>query len=323
MPLKIDENIKKVLIIGMAGGLAKILSGIINRKHPHIEIIGVDSRKIESDVKRDNIKHIQMKYTRGNFEKIFREHNFDIVFHLARLSHASALPSASLAQRLDLNLMGTKRILDLALDYQVKKIVVLSTFHVYGALRDNPTFISEDSPLRASIKYPELRDVVEMDQLATNWLWKNQQDIRTIVLRPCNIIGPQINNTMSQYLTTPYAPIPVDFNPMFQFVHEFDMANILFKSIEQLPTGIYNDAPDETISLKQARKQIGKKSLPVPIFFFEQILKSVNNPLWKFPNYLIDYIKFSCIIDNANLNKYINDPFRYSIRESLELIKIN
>ena len=51
-----------------------------------------------------------------------------------------------------------------------------------GHFTINPVFITEDYPLKASIKYPELRDVVEMDQIATNWMWKNQNDIETIVL---------------------------------------------------------------------------------------------------------------------------------------------
>ena len=66
-----------------------------------------------------------------------------------------------------------------------------------------------------------------MDQLATNWMWKYQHEIETIVFRPCSIIGPKINNSMTSYLTTPFAPLAIDFNPMMQFIHEFDMANIL------------------------------------------------------------------------------------------------
>lgn len=79
--------------------------------------------------------------------------------------------------------MGTNRILDLCERSGVAKVIILSTFHVYGALSDNSIFLGEDAPLRASIRHPELRDVIEMDQICTNWMWKNQKSISTVVLK--------------------------------------------------------------------------------------------------------------------------------------------
>ncbi|MCP4912418.1 MAG: NAD-dependent epimerase/dehydratase family protein [Oligoflexia bacterium] len=315
-----SEKKTNILIIGIAGGLAKILAGLLV-KNKNYEITGVDPRSIKEDIKHENITYKQMRFTRGNFERLFRDKEFDVVFHLARMSHSNTNPKASLAQRLDLNLMGTKRIMDLSLKFGVKKLVILSTYHVYGALSDNPVFIDEDSPLKASIKYPELRDVVEMDQISTNWLWKNKDNINTVVLRPCSIIGPQIKNTMTQYLTSPYVPICMDFNPMFQFIHEFDMAKILERSIDELPTGIYNVAPDETVSIKKAKQILNTPTVPVPSLFLESTAWLLSNSLWQFPKYLIDYIKYSSIIDNTLLKAHLGheDLFQYSTAETLEL----
>lgn len=318
------EHIKSVLIIGMAGGLAQITAGLLVKKYPSIKIIGVDSREMEETPFQDNIEYIKMRYTRGNFETLFRDKSFDCVFHLARMSHADTSPIGTLEQRLDLNLMGTRRILDLCLKFSVSKVVILSTYHVYGALSDNPVFINEDHPLRASIKYPELRDVVEMDQIATNWMWKNQGDIETVVLRPCTIVGPQIKNTMTRYLITDYAPVCADFNPMFQFIHEFDMANVLTSALEKLPTGIYNVATDECTSLKSAKSVLNCKTLPVPSFVLSSIARLITTGFWTFPRYLIEYIKFACIIDNGLLKAHLgSDFFRYKTREALLLSKLD
>jgi len=317
------KDISSVLIIGIAGGLAKITAGLLAKKYPHIKVTGVDSRPIRLEVQTENIRTVQMKYTRGNFERIFREKKFDAVLHLGRMSHADANPMGNLEKRLDLNVMGTKRIMDLALRFGVKKNIIMSTYHVYGALSDNPVFINEEAPLRASIKYPELRDVVEMDLFATNWMWKNQSKIETVVLRPCSIIGPNIRNSMCLYLISPYTPIGADFNPMFQFIHEYDMANIIIRSLEAVPTGIYNVAPSEVISIKEAKKVIGLPTIPVPLIFLEQTVKMLNFPFWKFPRYLLDYIKFACIIDSKSIQEYLGDDFfRFSTREALELLKL-
>ncbi len=316
-----NKEFKNILIIGIQGALSKITAEILLKKYNHIQVLGVDSRSVSDIIPRDNFKVERIKYNRTNFEKIFRENHFDIVFHLGRLGHAG--PSQNLMKRIDVNLIGTNAILELCQKFQTKKVIILSTHHVYGALPDNSMFLAENSPLRASFKFPELRDVVEMDQMCTNWMWKHQEQVETVVLRPANIIGPQINNSITQYLKTPLAPIPVDYNPMFQFVHEFDMAQILVRSIEELPTGIYNVANDECISLHDAVSTVNIKKLPIPITILEQLAKIIS-PLWKFPRYLIDYIKYSTTLDNSFLKQHLGDNlFRFKAREALELLKLN
>ncbi|MFA6236692.1 MAG: NAD-dependent epimerase/dehydratase family protein [Bacteriovorax sp.] len=312
-------KIKSVLIIGIQGALSKITAEIILKRHPDVKIHGVDSREIDQMPNRTQLTYQQIKYTRTNFEKIFREHQFDTILHLGRLGHSPAM--GNIHKRIDINLVGTNTILELAQKFQCKKVVILSTHHVYGAHPDNSMFLKEDAPLRGSFKYAELRDVVEMDQMCTNWMWKNQNTIETVVLRPCNIIGPQIKNSITQYLKTAYAPLPLDYNPMFQFVHEFDMANIIAESAEKLKTGIYNVAGDDVISLHEAAELIGVKKIKVPIIIVEQLAK-ILTPMWQFPHYLLEYLKYPSTLDNGELKKNLGDNiFRFSAIEALELLK--
>lgn len=314
-----DCKIKSVLIIGIQGALAKITAELLIKKNPNIKIHGVDSRTIDQLPNRSQLTSQQVKYTRTNFEKIFREHQFDTILHLGRLGHSPAM--GNINKRIDINLVGTNTILELAYKFHCKKVVILSSHHVYGALPDNSMFLKEDAPLRGSFKYAELRDVVEMDQMCTNWMWKNQNNIETIVLRPCNIIGPQIKNSITQFLKTPYAPLPLDYNPMFQFVHEFDMANIIVESAQHLKTGIYNVAGDDVITLHEASKIIGVKKLLVPIIAVEQLAK-ILTPVWKFPHYLLEYLKYPSTLDNSELKKNLgSDIFRFNAKEALELLK--
>jgi UDP-glucose 4-epimerase len=313
---------KKILIIGIAGGLAQMTARLILTAHPDWEILGVDSRDVSSLPPLSGLTLVGLKYSRGNFENLFRTHQFDVVYHLGRISHSSNTQNV-LAKRIELSVMGTNRILELCERYGVSKVIILSTFHVYGALPDNSIFIQEDSPLRASLRHPELRDVVEMDQICTNWMWKNQKSITTIVLRPCNIIGSQIQNAMTRFLAGPIALSPADYNPFFQFIHEFDMAQVLYKVLEHVPTGTYNVAGDDFISLREALKVVHTKGVPFPMTLaggLNSLLKKINIDV---PEYLLDYLKFSCLISNNELKKHLGPNFlRFSITESLEMIKL-
>lgn len=318
-PNHTDHKMNSVLIIGIQGALAKITAEILIKKCPNIKIHGVDSRTISDLPNRAQLTHQQMKYTRTNFEKIFREFQFDTILHLGRLGHSQS--SGNINKRIDINLVGTNTVLELAYKFHCKKVVILSTHHVYGALSDNPMFLKEEAPLRGSFKFAELRDVVEMDQMCTNWMWKNQNQIETVVLRPCNIIGPQIKNAITQYLKTPYAPLPLDYNPMFQFIHEFDMANIVVESAQHLKTGVFNVAGDDVVTLHEAAKIVNVKKFKVPIIMVDYLAR-IMSPIWQFPHYLIDYLKFPSTLDNSELKKNLGeDIFRFSAKEALELLK--
>ena len=312
----------KILIIGLAGGLAQMTARLILTENSSWEIIGIDSRDISKVPPLKGLTVVQLKYSRGNFENLFRSHDFETVYHLGRISHSSNTHNV-LAKRIELSVMGTNRILELCERSGVKKVIILSTFHVYGALPDNSIFLNEEAPLRASLRHPELRDVVEMDQICTNWMWKNQNTISTVVLRPCNIIGTQIQNAMTRFLAGPVALSPADYNPFFQFIHEFDMAQILYKVLNDVPTGTYNVAGSDFISFRQALEVVGTKGIPFPMVLaggLNSVLKKINIDV---PDYLLDYLKFSCLISNHELKKHLGPDFlRFSINEALEMIKL-
>jgi len=319
-----NSSDKHILIIGIAGGLAQIAARLINKHYPRLKIIGIDNRSTSRLEPITNVEFKQMKYSRSKFETLFRNYKFSHVFHLGRMTHVNTMGTNDPEKRFQLHVVGTKTILDLCLKFEIKKIILLSSFHVYGALGDNPIFIKEDSTLKASLNFPELRDLVEMDHLATNWMWKHQSQIEMLVLRPCNIVGPQIKNAMTKYLTSPYTPYPIDYKPMFQFLHEFDMANILLRSLEEIPTGVYNIAPNEFISLGEARKLIGNKGLPFSMYITSLVAKILKKRFPFLPDYIIEYLKFSCLINGEQIQKHLGeDIFKYNIRETLQLLKLN
>ncbi len=308
----------------MAGGLARLTTQQLLRDYPDCKIYGVDSRYIPPEnVYNERVETRRIRYTRGHFEALFREHQFDTVLHLGRMSHNRLNPRASLDKRLDYNVMGSKIIMDLVIKFSIKNFIILSTYHVYGAYPDNPVFIDEEASLRASLKYPELRDVVEMDQQASNWLWKHQQKVKGVIFRPCNIIGPQINNVMVRYLKSKWAPLPLDFDPVFQFINEYDMARLISFAITNIPTGIYNVANgNDTMPLREAKYLVEKRHIPVVLSAVIPFVKMMNYSPWSVPDYLLDYLKYSCILGSENLMRHLPDNFfKYNTEQSLKSLK--
>ena len=320
------QDKKKILVIGVAGGLAQVTVKKILRLHPHWKILGVDSRQVTNTFKSLQVELKTIRYTLGQFEGVFRDFRPDVVLHLGRISQMGSQSARLLQERLELNVMGTKIVLDLCKKHEVKQVLLLSTFLVYGARNDNPLYQDENSPLRASLDHPDLRDVVEMDQMASSWMWQHINQVNTIILRPCSIVGPHIMNAICKLLQSKHPWRPIDFAPMYQFINQSDMALAILKAID-LPfaSGVYNVASKGHLPLTQALEILhGKDTLPFPMGLLGLINKGLHVFRLGVPDYLIDYLKFSCLISSEAFDSYVgNNFFRYDSKGAIIALKEN
>ena len=311
-----------LLVTGGSGSLAQVVVKKIAKTSPQTSIITVDPRpKPRSFQKLKNVTHYQTKYSRTSLEEIFSTHAFDSVIHLTRFSHLNINPFFKAEKKLDLDILKTGQFLSLCSKKKIKQAILLSTFHVYGALPENPIFIDEEQPLQASVQFSELREVVEIDHAFSSWAWKHQNTINTQVLRPCHIVGQRMHNTISFYLKSYLAPVLMDFNPMIQMIHEEDMSSVMIACLMQPHTDIYNIAGNEVMSLKKIKETIhNKKSIQMPSFFLEWTTDKL--PLFSLPKYLVNFIKYSSIIDTSKFKKHFpNFNFEYNFEAILQQLK--
>lgn len=100
------------------------------------------------------------------------------------------------------------------------------------------------------------------------------------------------------------------------------MATVLARSANELPTGIYNVATDDFISLGDAFDIVGTKGIPFPISVATPLNALLKKGNLDIPPYLIEYLKNSCLISNSSLKSYLGENFnRFSIEQALNLLK--
>ena len=308
---KSSADRQTVLVTGSAGSLAK---RVIARLHSRYNVVAVDfRRKVETDA---GIPSYRVDTYKRGFEDIFRTHKIDAVIHIGRMfAHESDRNS-----RYNTNVLGTKKLLELCRKYFVKQVVIHSTFFVYGASAYNPALLDEDAPLKASEVTQDLVDSVEAESLAQIYLWK-YPELHITILRPCNILGPGVKNSMSLLLSRPLAPVLMGFSPLMQFLHVDDMADAMVLAFDRNQPGIYNVAPDDWVAYQVAVEQCGCRKLPVlgiPPFVPRMVSNALN---WNafFPPYLINYFKYPVIIDGRLFRetfdwkpkRNLNDIFSY------------
>lgn len=291
-----------VLVTGAAGALAQHVIALLKGDY---EVVGVDFRGTRA-THPDTVDY-EVDFNKRTFEDVFREHDFDAILHLGRI-RATQLDRG---RRYSSNVVGTERMLRLALKYGVEQIVVLSTFHVYGAHPSNPSLIDEDYPLMAASQHAELVDAVELENLCNIHLYKHPE-LHITLLRPCNIVGPGINNAISKVLSQPVAPCLGGFSPLMQFIHVEDMAEAILAAYQKNQPGVYNVAPDDWVGFQDALEMAGCRRLFLPSIppVIPRVLAGALGR-YAFPTYLVDFFKFPVVLDGSRFTRTFGFSPRY------------
>ncbi|MEN8159105.1 MAG: NAD-dependent epimerase/dehydratase family protein, partial [Myxococcota bacterium] len=221
---------EKILITGVASGLGRLLA---RRLLENFEVCGVDRVPWEGRPRNVTVHVVDLR--KRGFEDVIRNELPSAVVHMGFVRDFKI----DVERRHDVNVRGTKKLLDHCAHYGVQRLVVLSSGTVYGALYDNPFYMDEDRVLEASRAYPEIRDIVEVDAVTTSFLWRYPH-IRTCVLRPVHVLGHYARSMMSEYLRMDRPPAVMGFDPLMQFIHEQDVVEAIALTLEQGLQGVFN-----------------------------------------------------------------------------------
>jgi UDP-glucose 4-epimerase len=286
----------KILITGASGALARLVGGALSPKY---ELVGVDPRPAPGPTHFPGT-FIVADYHSRKLDEVFHQHQFDAVLHLGRIRESQKY---SPQYRFQMNVVGTGKLLELCKVSKVKHLIVLSTYHVYGAHKLNPLQLLEESPLRASQGFPELADAVELDHAATTFMWKDRE-VTTTILRPVNVIGKHVRNTICSLLRSGVCPRILGFDPLMQFMDEKDLARALILTLEKPVQGIYNVAGEGVIALSHAIRHAQAIAIPIPPIIsssFVRILSEMSG--FGFPPYLMEYFKYPVIVNDDAFRK--------------------
>lgn len=293
------------MVTGAAGALAK---KVIDRLKRDYKVIAVDFRtKVDLGIPVESYK---VDFNKRIFEDIFREHDIDGVIHLGRITASES----NRFTRYNANVVGTQKMFDLCKKYKVRRVMVLSTYFVYGASPYNPSLLDEKTPIKAADLTMDMVDTVELDNLANIYLYKHPE-LNITILRPCNIAGPGVRNTFSKLLASKAAPVLWGFSPLMQFIHIDDMRDAICTAFEKNVPGLYNVAPADYIGFQDAVKRADCQMIQIP-----SIPASLTESISKFlkwdtlPPFLLNYYKYPVILDGSLFAK----TFDFQPKKSLE-----
>jgi UDP-glucose 4-epimerase len=298
-----------ILVTGACGGLASELSRALN---DHYNLVGIDPRRERLDVKFFGELH-RSNYRSRKVDEVFRKYKFSAFFHLGRVPVTS---SVGRTERYSENVLGTRHLLELAQTHEIPTVVVMSTFHVYGAHPHNPLYLKESDPLRATQRILELSDALELDHLASQFALTFKGN--TVILRPTNVVGKKISNTLTNLLRLAWFPAPLGFDPSMQVLHEEDLVNALVEILRKPHKGIFNIAGPGTVPLSKILELKHIKKLPVPDFIIRGLLNNLPSRHLNIPSYMVDFLKFPTLIDTSEFSRVYKFEYKHGLIASLE-----
>jgi UDP-glucose 4-epimerase len=307
--------VKKVLITGINGGQGQLVARKLLRRQRGYQVIGVDRTPWEGRPRGVSMAIADLR--KRKFEDVIRRERPEVIVHLASVRHFKSHP----ALRHEVNVNGTKRLLDFALSHEVKHVIIWSSSYVYGALPENPYYMDEAFPLNSSRTYPEMRDLAEMDMLATAYMWR-WPDIAITVLRPVSALGYHVRSAIGRYLRHERVPTVMGFDPMMQFIHEDDIAEAIVLAIESQTRGVFNLVGPGAVPLHLAIRETGSRPLPLPEMVARPVIQRLFRwGLYPFPPRAMDFAKYQCTLDGTRFREATGFVPRFSLSETFAAVR--
>lgn len=309
-PAPLPRGEGTILVTGACGRLGKRVVRVLHRER---SVVGVDRRPFADKPK--DVRHEQLDIRRKKLKDIFRSEPIEAVVHLGVMHN----PRASQAEHHSWNVAGFQKLLEYVAQFDVPKLVVLSSANVYGPQPDNAQFLTEDAPLLGGARFGEIRDLIEVDMLAQGFFWKHP-GTETVILRPVHILG-SVHNAASNFLRLPTIPTLLGFDPMIQVINEIDVVRALRCALAPGKRGIYNVAGPDPLPLSHAIRILRRPSVPVPYTLGKQVLKRLwSFRLTNFPVPELDHIRYVCMVNDRRAREELAYEPVVSIEETVKSV---
>lgn len=276
----------KVLITGIAGALGRrVATQLLAAGH---EVIGIDRRPWYHPP--EGIRVFQHDIRKRPAEDVFRTQLPEAMIHMATVTHLTHRSE----DRFRINLGGTQAVFDHCHTYGVKRAIFVGRHTYYGAAPDSALYHTEAEPPMAVHTFPELSDLVAADLYAGSALWR-YPEVDTAVLRLCYTLGPLRQGTLAAFIRGPRVPTVLGFDPLFQFVHDWDAADAICVTLDKGLRGVFNVAGPPPVPLSVIIRQTGRSNVPIPEPVFNFMLGRFGLP--RLPKGALQHVKYPVVMD--------------------------
>ncbi|SOE08767.1 UDP-glucose 4-epimerase [Hoeflea halophila] len=287
----------RVLVTGAAGAVGQVLLE---------ELAGAGIEALATDLRKpaklpDGIGFEALDVRGDDAARIVGEFKPQVIVHLASIVSPSRDMTREFAH--DVDVKGTKNVLDAAVAHGVRRLVVTSSGAAYGYHADNPVPLSESDPVRGNREFAysdHKRQVEELLAAAR----VSHPALEQVVLRVGTVLGAGLENQITELFHRPKLIAVRGADSPFVFIWTVDLARILLRAAGDGPAGIFNVCGDGTLTVHELADALGKPVMALPAWVLKTAL-GFARPLGlsRYGPEQVRFLQYRPVLDNTALKK--------------------
>lgn len=223
-------------------------------------VVSLDVRAPRSA--RDGVVEVTADLRAADLERLSAEHGVRAVVHLASIVEPP--PGMSSAELHDIEVGGTRRLVDACVAAGVEHLTVTSSGAAYGYTpRNRDRLLTEADPVPGHPRFAYARHKAEVEALLAD-ARRDHPGLGQLVLRPGTILGAGTDNQITALFDGPVILGLTDTDVPFVFVHDRDVARVIARGVAERVTGVFNLAGEGVLTLRDIAAIEGARFLPLP-----------------------------------------------------------
>lgn len=300
-------NPKKVLVTGSSGYLgSQTVAGLAARAD--LAVIALDVR--EPATRLPGVTYEIADIRAPEVDAVVGRHRPDVVVHLASI--VTPGKNSNRAFEYDVDVNGTRNLLQACVSHGVRRLIVSSSGAAYGYHADNPEWLTEDDPVRGNDVFAYSCHKRLVEEMLADYR-ASHPELEQIVFRIGTILGPTVRNQITDLFEKPKILAIAGSDSPFVFIHDQDVVGAILHGIDSRATGIFNVAGDGKLTIFEIAGRLGKSCRVLPAGLLKTalwVLKKLN--LTQYGPEQLDFLRYRPVL----LNTRLKNEFGYTPRLS-------
>jgi len=282
----------RVLITGAGGYLGRQLAARLGGFCP---VVGIDLR-MDPTVPCD----FQVMDIRDpSLAALLNQKQITHVVHLA----AVLKDSGDRQRDYDIDVNGTRNVLDACVAAGVRHLTVASSGAAYGYHADNPDWIDEQDPLRGNDIFAYSCHKRLVEEMLMDYR-QRYPALQQLILRPGTVLGADTRNLITELFARKRILAIRGSDSPFVFIWDQDVLAIIEKGVLAESIGIYNLAGDGALTLPVIASLLDKPLLVLPAFLLRFGLRVGRAlGLTEYGPDQLDFLRYRPVLSNHRLKE--------------------
>lgn len=251
---------QRILITGADGFLGRTVVAALAHRSDTM-VVALDVRDVPPERQQPGVVYRKQDVRDAQLAQTLRDFAIDTVVHLASI--VTPGKDSNRAFEYDVDVNGTRNVLQACVATGVRHVVVSSSGAAYGYYADNPDWIREGDALRGNtvFAYSDHKRLVE--EMLAQWRLEHPQ-LQQTVLRIGTILGERVDNQITALFEKSKLLAVRGSDSPFVFIWDEDVTGAILHALNGAKPGCYNLAGDGALTIHEIAQRLGKSTLNLP-----------------------------------------------------------